>query len=164
MSRFRAALLLASLALALPVAAKQEEQPRLQLGADATRAELAEQRARIEAALRTEAYAEFRRTDRTDLSERLDALEAALPEQGALAELPPENQAWVGSEQEKLNKLLDRAYADSRVTCVRQEQIGSSMRKRVCTTAAQRRRSSDEIRNLSRGVGREESVGAEPAN
>ena len=164
MSRLRAALLLASLALALPAAARQEEQPRLQLGADATRAELAEQRARIEAALRTEAYAEFRRTDRTDLSERLDALEAALPEQGALAELPPESQARVGSEQEKLNKLLDRAYADSRVTCVREEQIGSSMRKRVCATAAQRRRNSDEILNLSRGVRGEESVGAEPAN
>lgn len=164
MSRLRAALLLASLALALPAAAKQEEQPRLQLGADATRAELAEQRARIEAALRTEAYSEFKRTDRTALAERLDALEGALPEQGALAELPAENQAWVGSEQEKLNALLDRAYADSRVTCVREEQIGSSMRKRVCATAAQRRRNSDEILNLSRGVRGEESVGAEPAN
>ncbi|HBD18700.1 MAG TPA: hypothetical protein DC063_00395 [Arenimonas sp.] len=164
MSKLRAALLIASLALALPVAAKQEEQPRLQLDAGATRAELAEQRARIEAAIRTDAYAEFKRTDRTALAERLDALEGALPEQGALAELPAERQAWVGSEQEKLNDLLDRAYADSRVTCVRQEQIGSSMRKKVCTTAAQRRRSSDEIRNLSRGVRGEESVGSQPAN
>ena len=164
MSRLSRATLLLAFFVAMPVLSKQSDEPRLVLDAGTSRAELTEQRARIEAAIKEDEYSELDRTGRTDLREDLDAIEAAFPAEGPLESAPAATQAQVAELGEDVNKLLDRAFADSRVTCAREQQIGSAFPKRVCTTAAQRKRLQTGINEMSRNGRASPTVGSQPSN
>ncbi|GGA70633.1 hypothetical protein GCM10011521_05920 [Arenimonas soli] len=150
--------------LSAPALAKQADQPRLALEAGTSASELAEQRALIEAAVKTEAYREMGRTQRTELREDLDAIQAGMPAQGTLGQAAPGDQARLAALGDDVNELLDRAYADSRVTCSRQQQIGSSFSRKVCTTAAQRRRAQTGVSEMARGGRSSPEVGPAPSN
>ncbi len=164
MSRLSRTTLLLACFLAVPALAKQSDEPRLVLDANTSRAELSEQRARIEAAIKEDEYSELDRTGRNELRDDLDAIEAVFPEQGPLQAAPAANQAQVAELGKDVNKLLDRAFADSRVTCAREQQIGSAFPKRVCTTAAQRRRLQTGINEMSRNGRASPTVGSQPSN
>jgi hypothetical protein len=163
-SRLSRTTLLLACFLAVPALAKQADEPRLVLDADTSRAELGEQRARIEAAIKEDEYSELDRTGRNELRDDLDAIEAVFPEQGPLRAAPAANQAQVAELGEDVNKLLDRAFADSRVTCAREQQIGSAFPKRVCTTAAQRKRQQTGINEMSRNGRSSPTVESAPSN
>ncbi|WP_374601827.1 hypothetical protein [Arenimonas sp.] len=159
----RIALLLACF-LSAPALASEADEPRLHLQADTSQADLAGQRARIEAVVSTDAYVELRRTGRNELRASLDAIESGIPAEGTLGQAAPAEQARLIALGEDVNKLLDRGYADSRVTCSRQQQIGSSFSRKVCTTAAQRRRAQAGIDEHARGGRSAPVVESTPAN
>lgn len=147
-------LALASLLAALPAAAKREETVQLTLGPGTTASEFESQRQRIETAIRhPEHYAEMRAEDRQGVHEALERIGSQLGSAGSMAALEDPGRTALLAEQGHVNKRLGQAHHDSRLICTREKVIGSSMRRKVCLTVAQRRRSADEARGMVRPEG-----------
>lgn len=148
-SKFASLLALALLIMALPASAKREETVQLALGPGTTASEFESQRQRIEAAIKhPEHYAEMRAEDRKGVRDALDRIGSQLEAAGSVAALDESVRAALVAEQGDVNKRLEQAHHDSRLVCTREKVIGSSMRRNVCLTVAQRRRTADEARGL----------------
>jgi len=140
---------LAFLVVALPASAKREETVQLTLAPGTTASEFAAQRERIETAIKhPEHYAEMRAEDRKGVRDALDRIGSQLESAGSVAALEESGRAALIAEQGEVNKRLEQAHHDSRLVCTREKVIGSSMRRNVCLTVAQRRRTADEARGL----------------
>lgn len=125
--------------------AKRDEPARLDLPANATTAQFAEQRGQIEAAIKdAEAYAELRASDRRQVRESLDRMNGQIEVSGSLAALSDADRKALLAQQEDLNAVLKTAHGDSRMVCKREKEIGSNFRRTVCMTVAQRRRMSEQ--------------------
>lgn len=145
---------LACLLAALPANAKRDETVQLTLGPATTASEFAAQRKQIETAIKhPEDYVEMRAEDRKTVSDALERIGGQLETAGSVAALDEQARTALLSEQDGLNKLLEQAHHDSRLVCVREKVIGSSMRRNVCLTVAQRRRTADEARGMLRPEG-----------
>jgi hypothetical protein len=145
---------LVCLLVALPAAAKRDDTVQLKLGPTTTATEFATQRQQIEAAIKhPEHYVEMRAEDRKVVSEALEKMGGQLESAGSVAALDEPARNALLAEQDDLNKRLEQAYHDSRLVCVREKVIGSSMRRNVCLTVAQRRRTADEGRGMVRPEG-----------
>lgn len=129
--------------------AKRSEALRIELGPDATPAQLEGQREQLRAAFsNTDDYAEMRASDRSELEKTLDRISGRLDDAGTLASLEEADRRAVLDEVEQVNALLATSHEDSQKVCRREAQIGSNRLRSVCMTAAQRRRQSENARQL----------------
>ncbi len=90
---------------------------------------LPQQRLEINQKLALPIYSEFSQDDRVELNQLLDSLV---------------NDQLLGNEsvikQDKVNAILKRSFADSKLICKLEAEIGSNMKKKVCQTVASKRR------------------------
>lgn len=70
----------------------------------------------------------------------LSRIRQHMGERQTVQELPPQLQAEVFNEQERINTLLARGHEDSRQICRYERTTGSNMPKSRCLTVAERRR------------------------
>jgi hypothetical protein len=122
---------------------------------DTDAATFASQRQAIEAELATGSrYAEIGRAERREVLESLDLIGSMLSRYGGVDETPPNERVRLFNAQERVNQILTRAAADSRLHCQRERPTGSHRHTTVCVTVAERerirehsRRTSDYMRN-----------------
>ncbi|MGY0610940.1 MULTISPECIES: hypothetical protein [unclassified Luteimonas] len=67
---------------------------------------------------------------------------------GSVDQLPHNTKIQVFNEQERINTLLSRAHADSRMVCRREKVTGSNMSTNVCMTVGDRRRAAEAARDF----------------
>jgi hypothetical protein len=98
------------------------------------------QRARIEAALADgKTYAEISPDDRATVRVALERMGNQLDDVSSVNELPESKRLDLFNEQEKVNTILTRAAADSRLICTRVQKTGNLRRTVSCETVAERR-------------------------
>ena len=85
-------------------------------------------------------YSEIGATDLQTVRESLDRISTWLGDADSVEQLPDANRVRIFNEQEKINTLLTRAHADSRLVCRREKPIGSNRPTNTCQTVAERRR------------------------
>ncbi|OBU64401.1 hypothetical protein A9K58_17590 [Stenotrophomonas maltophilia] len=103
-------------------------------------APVAEQVRQVEQALDGGDYSEISVDDRTQVRQALARITQRVGDHQSLQELPPQVQAEVFNDQERINALLARAHEDSRQVCQHTRTTGSNMPKSRCLTVAERRR------------------------
>jgi len=101
---------------------------------------VAEQMRQVETALAAPDYAELSAEDRGQVQQSLSRIRQHMGERQTVQELPPQLQAEVFNEQERINTLLARGHEDSRQICRYERTTGSNMPKSRCLTVAERRR------------------------
>jgi hypothetical protein len=94
----------------------------------------------VETALAAPDYAELSAEDRGQVQQSLSRIRQHMGERQTVQELPPQLQAEVFNEQERINTLLARGHEDSRQICKYERTTGSNMPKSRCLTVAERRR------------------------
>lgn len=94
----------------------------------------------VEKALQAPEYAELSADDRSQIQQALARITQRMGDRQRVDELPPQVQAQVFNDQERVNQLLARARDDSRQVCTYQRTTGSNMPKGRCLTVAERRR------------------------
>lgn len=94
----------------------------------------------VERALQAPEYAELSADDRSQIQQALARITQRMGDRQRVDELPPQVQAQVFNDQERVNQLLARAHNDSRQVCTYQRTTGSNMPKGRCLTVAERRR------------------------
>jgi len=94
----------------------------------------------VEKALQAPEYAELSTDDRNQIQQALARITQRMGDRQRVDELPPQVQAQVFNDQERVNQLLARAHDDSRQVCTYQRTTGSNMPKGRCLTVAERRR------------------------
>lgn len=94
----------------------------------------------VEQALQAPEYAELSADDRSQIQQALARITQRMGDRQRVDELPPQVQAQVFNDQERVNQLLARAHDDSRQVCTYQRTTGSNMPKGRCLTVAERRR------------------------
>ncbi|HEL3866069.1 hypothetical protein Q2B95_16230 [Stenotrophomonas maltophilia] len=94
----------------------------------------------VEQALQAPEYAELSADDRNQIQQALARITQRMGDRQRVDELPPQVQAQVFNDQERVNQLLARAHDDSRQVCTYQRTTGSNMPKGRCLTVAERRR------------------------
>jgi hypothetical protein len=90
---------------------------------------------------------EFSEISEGDKNIVLETLMQVKSEVSVAAKFDPAN---LTDEQEKVNAILDRAEADSRLICVREKPLGSHMPIKICTTVAARKRNAEKADNSLR--------------
>lgn len=103
-------------------------------------APVAEQVRRVERALDDGEYSEISADDRAQVQQALVRITQRMGDHSTLQELPPQVQAEVFNDQERINTVLVRAHEDSRQICRHTRTTGSNMPKSRCLTVAERRR------------------------
>ncbi|MGR6138606.1 hypothetical protein ACUZXS_15520 [Stenotrophomonas maltophilia] len=103
-------------------------------------APVAEQVRRVERALDDGEYSEISADDRAQVQQALARITQRMGDHSTLQELPPQVQAEVFNDQERINAVLVRAHEDSRQICQHTRTTGSNMPKSRCLTVAERRR------------------------
>ncbi|MDQ7310605.1 hypothetical protein K7565_15755 [Stenotrophomonas maltophilia] len=103
-------------------------------------APVAEQVRRVERALDDGEYSEMSADDRAQVQQALARITQRMGDHSTLQELPPQVQAEVFNDQERINTVLVRAHEDSRQICQHTRTTGSNMPKSRCLTVAERRR------------------------
>lgn len=103
-------------------------------------APVAEQVRRVERALDDGEYSEISADDRAQVQQALARITQRMGDHSTLQELPPQVQAEVFNDQERINTVLVRAHEDSRQICQHTRTTGSNMPKSRCLTVAERRR------------------------
>ncbi|HEO8483418.1 TPA: hypothetical protein UMF72_001719 [Stenotrophomonas maltophilia] len=103
-------------------------------------APVAEQVRRVEKALDDGEYSEISADDRAQVQQALARITQRMGDHRTLQELPPQVQAEVFNDQERINTVLVRAHEDIRQICQHTRTTGSNMPKSRCLTVAERRR------------------------
>jgi hypothetical protein len=107
-------------------AASNDKQP-IQLSIAA--GNLSQQRLEINQKLSLPNYSELSQDNRVELNQLLDSL---------VADQLLGSEAIIG--QDKINNILKQTFADSKLVCKLEAEIGSNMKKKVCQTVAAKRR------------------------
>ncbi|WP_313146315.1 hypothetical protein [Stenotrophomonas sp.] len=113
------------------------EKPVVQMDLQAP---VAEQVRQVEKALDNGEYAEISADDRAQVRQSLERITLRVGDRQTAQELPPAVQNEVFNDQERINTILTRAHADSRLVCQHTRTTGSNMPKSRCLTVAERRR------------------------
>ncbi len=113
------------------------EKPVVQMDRQAP---VAEQVRKVEKALDNGEYAEISADDRAQVRQSLERITLRVGDRQTAQELPPAVQNEVFNDQERINTILTRAHADSRLVCQHTRSTGSNMPKSRCLTVAERRR------------------------
>jgi hypothetical protein len=90
---------------------------------------LSQQRLNINQKLQQPEYSELTQQNRIELNNLLDF---------SVSEELTSNQAVV--RQDKINNILRQAFAESKLICVFEKELGSNMKKKQCQTMAAKRR------------------------
>lgn len=85
-------------------------------------------------------YSEIPPQDQQMVRESLDRISAWLGDAQTVEQVAHDVRVRAFNEQEKINTLLTRAHADSRLVCKREKLIGSNRPTNTCSTVAERRR------------------------
>lgn len=107
---------------------------------------VAEQMRQVETALAAPDYAELSAEDRGQVQQALSRIRQHMGERQTVQELPPQLQAEVFNEQERINTLMARGHDDSRQICRYERTTGSNMPRSRCLTVAQRRKAQEDSR------------------
>jgi len=113
------------------------EKPVVQIDRQAP---VAEQVRKVEKALDNGEYAEISADDRAQVRHSLERITLRVGDRQTAQKLPPAVQNEVFNDQERINTILTRAHADSRLVCQHTRSTGSNMPKSRCLTVAERRR------------------------
>ncbi len=149
MSRFISIALLMCLAGA--VQAKADSKQVVQM--DKT-TPLSEQIAEVEKALSSEHYSEVTLEDKSAVRSALERIRLRTDGVERVDALSPQAKIDVFNDQEKINTILTRAHADSRLICRRERITGSNFPQNVCMTVAQRRQAEEAGRDTMRNAHR----------
>lgn len=87
-----------------------------------------------------ETYSELAPDDVRIVQQSLSRISTLLGGAQTAEQLPELARVEVFNEQERINTLLQRAHADSRMVCRREKPTGSNRPTNVCLTVAERRR------------------------
>lgn len=113
---------------------------------------VSEQIREVELALASEKYSEVSLADKSAVQTSLNQIRTQMGDHERVEQLPPHAQVAIFNEQEKINTILTRAHADSRLVCRRERTVGSNMTTNHCMTVAQRRQAQDAARkNMMEG-------------
>ncbi len=92
-------------------------------------------------------YSEITQADRASIEASLLKISEILANGKSVASLDAPSRENIKLNQESVNKLLDKAFGDSKMVCTKEAAIGTNMIKRLCKTAAARKRDSDFARD-----------------
>lgn len=99
-------------------------------------------------------YAEMSRADRDEVRSLLDRMSNRLKDVDSVDQLPEDEKVELFNEQERVNAMLVKGYADSRLVCDKRGRTGSHFRETSCQTVAERRRRAsidqDNMRSMQR--------------
>ena len=119
-----------------------------------TQGSFEQQRKAIETGLSDGRYAEIRRSDREEVLDALDRMEATLAGVQSIDELSPDARVALFNDQEMVNNVLTKAERDSRIVCSRRHRAGSHFKETSCQTLAERdqrqREDQDALRDSQR--------------
>ena len=85
-------------------------------------------------------YAELSRADREEVRRLLGRMAERLEGVDSVDQMPEADRLAVFNDQERVNALLVKGYADSRLVCEKRGRTGTHMREARCQTVAERRR------------------------
>ena len=91
-------------------------------------------------------YSEITQADRLSIEDLLLRISEALADGKNIGALDAQSRQNIELNQEAVNKLLLKAYRDSRLVCTKEAPLGSNMMKRVCKKAAARNRDNANVR------------------
>lgn len=117
-------------------------------------APVSEQVQRVERALSSEQYSEISMEDKSAVRRSLDRIKIQMGDADKIDALSPHAKIEVFNEQERINTILTRAHADSRMSCRRERVTGSNFPQNVCMTVAQRRNAEEAGRKMMRDANR----------
>ena len=92
-------------------------------------------------------YSEISQADRANIESSLVGISDVLAGGKNMASLDAPSRENIQSYQDSVNKLLVKAFRDSKLVCTKEAALGSNMLKRLCKTSAARKRDSDFARN-----------------
>lgn len=111
-----------------------------------TRGDFDAQRTRVMAGLADgETYVEISPEERNEVVSALGRMDILIGTAGVDA-LHPADRVKLMNEQDRVNVILTRAAADSRMVCNRERVVGSRLPTTVCKTVAERRRMREDAR------------------
>ena len=91
-------------------------------------------------------YSEITQADRANIESSLLGISDMLAGGKNIASLDAPSRENIQGNQDTVNKLLVKAFRDSKLVCTKEAAIGSNMMKRVCKTAAARSRDNANVR------------------
>lgn len=99
-------------------------------------------------------YAEMSRADRDEVRSLLDRMSNRLKGVDSVDQLPEDEKLALFNEQERVNAMLVKGYADSRLVCDKRGRTGSHFKQTKCQTVAERRRRAEADQNNMRALQR----------
>jgi hypothetical protein len=99
-------------------------------------------------------YAEMSRAERDEVRSILGRMANRLEGVQTVEELSENDRLELFNDQERVNAMLVKGYADSRLVCDKQGRTGTHFRETRCQTVAERRRRSEIDQNNMRAVQR----------
>ncbi|MFL9584459.1 hypothetical protein [Stenotrophomonas sp. AB1(2024)] len=112
----------------------------------------------VELAMASEQYSELTLENRSAVQASLKQIQAQMGDYERVDQIAPQKQVAIFNEQEKINTILTRSHADSRLICRREKTVGSNFPKNVCMTVAQRRQAEDAARTNMRDAKRSQLI------
>lgn len=85
-------------------------------------------------------YAEMSRAERDEVRGLLDRMSNRLKGVDSVDQLPEDEKLALFNEQERVNAMLVKGYADSRLVCDKRGRTGTHFKETNCQTVAERRR------------------------
>lgn len=85
-------------------------------------------------------YSEISLQDKRQVRDSLERMSALIEGSGSVAQLAADQKVELFNEQERVNTILTKASADSRLICERATPVGTRMKSNNCQTVAERRR------------------------
>ena len=92
-------------------------------------------------------YSEITQADRANIESSLVGISDMLAAGKNIASLDAQSRENIQFKQDTVNKILVKAFRDSKLVCTKEAALGSNMLKRLCKTAAARKRDSDFARS-----------------
>lgn len=111
---------------------------------DVSRPDFAEQQRLVLKTIHADVkYSEMSQSDRQTVESSMIQISEVLAEGKTIAMIDAGAKQKVDTQQTEVNKLLSKAFRDSRLVCTKAAAIGTNMLKRTCKTAAARNRDND---------------------
>lgn len=130
----------------------------LDKGVDVTRSFESQRQAVLSALADGVTYREIAPEDMQIVRESLALMSSLLGGAEDVTRLPDAVKVQVFNEQERVNTLLARAHADSRLVCRREKPTGSNRSVNRCMTVAERTRERDNAQDLMRHHKKSEEI------
>ena len=108
----------------------------------------------VEVAMGSERYSELTLEDKSAVQRSLNVIRQQMDGQERVDQVAEQKRVTIFNEQEKINTILTRGHADSRLVCRREKTVGSNFPNNVCLTVAQRRAAEEAARTTMRDANR----------